>query len=130
MVVRSAVDGFAPGGEFQFTIMPPRDGKALASGLRERAWLLHSTVVFRASVFAEVGLYSDEFEAAEDYELFLRIASQYPVAVVPGRLVSIVCGVAGISLRKRGVPLLSRLPFPFRAFSWTCPRADTRPFPP
>jgi glycosyltransferase involved in cell wall biosynthesis len=125
MLVGSDADVFAAGGEYQFTIMPPRDGKALASGLKDRVWLLHSTVVFRASIFAEVGLYSDEFEAAEDYELFLRIARKYPVAVVPHRLVSIVCGVAGISARKRKIQLVSRLRIQLRYFSWTCYQSYT-----
>jgi len=125
MLVGSDADVFDPGGEYQFTIMPPRDGKALASGLRDRVWLLHSTVVFRASVFAKVGLYSDEFEAAEDYELFLRIARKYPVAVVPHRLVSIVCGAAGISARKGRVQLTSRLRIQLKYFSWTCYRSYT-----
>jgi len=119
MMVGCDVDLFAPDGEYLFTIAPPRDGKALAYGLRERSWLLHSTIMFRASVFAEVGLYSDEFKAAEDLELCLRIASKYEISVVPERLVSVVRSATGITSTRRRTQLVSRIRLQLRHFCWS-----------
>jgi hypothetical protein len=48
----------------------------------------------QAAYLEQVCLYSYKFEAAEDYELFLRIGGKYPIAVVPCRLVSVVSGAA------------------------------------
>ncbi len=123
MMTGCDVDVYAGDGEYQFTISPPRQRKALVSALKERSWLLHSTIMFRASVFGEVGLYSNEFEAAEDYEMCLRIAARYPVSVVPERLVSVVFSPTGISLTRRKTQLVSRIRLQLRYFQWGCPRS-------
>jgi len=123
MLVGSDVDVFNGEGQYQFTLTPPRNGKTLASSLIEHSWLLHSSLMFRASVFAEVGPYSAEFPAAEDHELCLRIGSKYPIAVVPERLVSMICSETGISIMKRRIQLISRLRLQLRYFRWTSPRS-------
>ncbi|HVV47384.1 MAG TPA: hypothetical protein VHC72_19370, partial [Bryobacteraceae bacterium] len=109
------------GSEYQFTITPPRNEKDLAAGLREHSWLLHSTLMFRAAVLAELGLYSEEFEAAEDHEICLRVATRYPIGVVPERLVSTIYTANGITFRKRRIQLISRLRIQSRYFSWASP---------
>lgn len=106
------------GGGWSFTIRPPRNPKDLATALRERVWLLHSTVTYRASVFREVGLYSDEFEAAEDYEILLRIASRHEIGIVPDTLVTCVFRQRGISGRKARTQLVSRFRIQMRYFNW------------
>ncbi len=42
-----------------------------------------SSVLFRRSVFAEVGEFDLELRVAEDYELYLRIAREFPVCCHP-----------------------------------------------
>jgi glycosyltransferase involved in cell wall biosynthesis len=106
-------------GSYCFTIEPPRDPAALAKALRERAWLLHPSVMYRASVFRDVGLYSNEFAAAEDYEMFLRIAVKYEVGVIPEPLLIYVVRRGSISGRKGRVQAISRLRIQFRYFQWT-----------
>jgi glycosyltransferase involved in cell wall biosynthesis len=105
-------------GSYCFTIQPPRDPAALASALHERAWLLHPSVMFRASVFQEVGLYTNTYEAAEDYELFLRIAQRFEIGVVPEPLLIYVLRNSSISARKARVQALSRLRIQLYYFRW------------
>ena len=113
----------AQGGAWSFTIRPPRDPGDLATSLRERVWLLHSTLTFRAAVFHEVGPYSDEFEAAEDYEILLRIAKRHRIGIVPETLVTCIFRSDGISGRKAHVQLVSRFRVQMRYFNWRSPRA-------
>jgi GT2 family glycosyltransferase len=122
MLVSCDVDVIGANGEYDFTIKPPRHAVALATGLKERVWLLHSTVMFRASVFRQVGLYTKEFDAAEDYDLFMRIASRFPIGVVPETLVVCPRTPRGISTLKARIQLTSRLRIQLRYFD---PRSRT-----
>ena len=106
-------------GRYLFTIEPPRNPKALARGLHERMWLMHPGIMLRADVLRETGLYTDRYTAAEDYELILRVAARYEVGVVPEPLLTYIVRDGGISGRKRGVQLLSRLRIQLRYFRWT-----------
>lgn len=105
-------------GAYRFTIEPPRDPEALRYALHERAWLLHPGVMYRAVVFREVGLYSDRFAAAEDYEMFLRIARKHEVGVVPEPLLIYVTRMHSISARKARLQAISRLRIQLRYFRW------------
>lgn len=46
-----------------------------------------SSVLIHRSVFDEVGLFDETLPACEDYDLWLRICSRWPVLFVPDRLV-------------------------------------------
>jgi glycosyltransferase involved in cell wall biosynthesis len=118
MLVGSDAEVRDQAGRWCFNLQPPRDPATLAKALHERAWLLHPSVMYRASVFHEIGLYSDEFTAAEDYEMFLRIASRYEVGVVPVPLIIYVTRNAGISGRKAYTQAVNRLRIQVRYFQW------------
>ena len=105
-------------GAYCFTIQPPRDPVVLAKALHERAWLLHPSVMFRARIFEEVGLYSGAYEAAEDYDLFLRIAQKYEIGVVPEPLLIYVLRPSSISARKARIQAISRLRIQLNYFQW------------
>ncbi|HEX4277451.1 MAG TPA: glycosyltransferase [Bryobacteraceae bacterium] len=105
-------------GAYRFTIQPPRDPETLAKALHERAWLLHPGVMYRAAVFEDVGLYSNEFAAAEDYEMFLRIARGHEVGVVPEPLLEYVMRTRSISARRSRTQAISRLRIQLRYFRW------------
>ena len=49
---------------------------------------IHCTVLARKSVLEKLGGFNKRFEPAEDYDLYLRITSQYPVANLPSVLAS------------------------------------------
>lgn len=106
-------------GTYCFTIQPPRDPVALATALHERSWLLHPSVMFRACVFQEVGLYSSAYEAAEDYDLFLRIAQRHEIGVVPEPLLIYVLRPGSISAQKARIQTISRLRIQITYFRWS-----------
>ena len=116
MLVGSDAEVRNEDGSYCFTIEPPRNSAALARALHERAWILHPTVMFRSSIFDEVGLYSDRYEAAEDYELFLRIAQNHEIAVVPEALLIYVLREGSISARRSRTQTISRLRIQLRYF--------------
>lgn len=56
------------------------EGDAYAALLRENIIGMHGSVMYRRSVFEAVRGFDVKLPAAEDYDLYLRIASQFPVA--------------------------------------------------
>jgi glycosyltransferase involved in cell wall biosynthesis len=46
-----------------------------------------SAVMMRREMFPVVGLFREDFPACEDYDMWLRISRQYPVHLIPDRLV-------------------------------------------
>jgi len=105
-------------GAYRFTIEPPRDPEVLAVALHERAWLLHPGVMYRGEVFADVGLYSSNYPAAEDYEMFLRISRKHEVGVVPEPLLIYVTRTRSISAQKVRTQAISRLRIQLLYFRW------------
>ena len=47
--------------------------------LRRNYIAMHATVMYRRAVFASVGSFNTSLRACEDYELYLRIARQFPI---------------------------------------------------
>jgi len=60
-------------GKYLFTLRFPTDHKAMLRKQRYLPALLHPSVMVRAEVFRKVGLYSDRYKTAEDYDLWVRI---------------------------------------------------------
>jgi SAM-dependent methyltransferase len=61
---------------------PPRievEGDAYVGLLQCNYIEMHATVVYRRAVFAAVGGFDPALKASEDFDLYLRIARQYPV---------------------------------------------------
>jgi glycosyltransferase involved in cell wall biosynthesis len=106
-------------GSYRYNMEPPRDPKTLALALHERAWLLHPGVMYRGALFGDLQLYSGEFAAAEDYELFLRIAQKYEIGVVPEPLLIYITRTGSISARRVRIQAVSRLRIQMRYFLWT-----------
>lgn len=119
MLVGSDTEVRDENGAYCFTIEPPREPSALAAALHERAWLMHPGVMYRTSVFHEAGFYSNEFAAAEDYEMFLRLARNYEIGVVPEPLLVYIVRKGSISGRKARIQAVSRLRIQIRYFQWT-----------
>lgn len=71
--------------------------------------ILHPTLMVRADVIREVGLYSERYPVAEDYELFRRIARKFPIVNIPTILVDTQLSVDGVSIARRRRQLLDRL---------------------
>ena len=45
--------------------------------------IVHSTVMFRTSLWCQLGGYRDYFQAAEDYDFFLRLSEHMRIALLP-----------------------------------------------
>lgn len=103
-------------GEAKFVHRPPVGAKRIRRALHFNNCLVHTSVMFRLDVVLKSGVYSSEFPAAEDYELFFRLASAYPVDVIPEVFVRSELNPHGISLSRRRVQLKSRFRIQLRYF--------------
>lgn len=68
-------------------VKPETEPDRLAAVLLRRNPFVHSSVLMRSDLVEKVGGYRAAFEAAEDYDLWLRIAEVTKVANLPERLV-------------------------------------------
>jgi glycosyltransferase involved in cell wall biosynthesis len=57
----------------------PSNGSPYVAFLRRNYVSMHGTVMYRRSVLAEASGFSTSLDAAEDYDLFLRLSRRYPV---------------------------------------------------
>ncbi len=62
---------------------PLHENPGYASLLRGNSIEMHATVIYRRDVFQQVGLFSIDLRACEDYDLYLRIARQMPICHFP-----------------------------------------------
>jgi len=74
----------------------------------------HPSMMFRARVFRDIGLYSNEFDAAEDYELVRRALGRFRMANLPDVLIDKVLAANSISTVRRRNQLRSRLRIQWR----------------
>lgn len=68
-------------------LTPATGSDSLTRALARMNPFIHSSVMFRASVARELGGYRPAFEAAEDYDLWLRISEVSGIAILPEVLV-------------------------------------------
>lgn len=92
-----------------FPYTPPCTPEEIRRALHRKCCFLHPTVMFRADVFAVVGGYRDKYPAAEDYDLFFRIAERFPTANIPEMLLEYEVSSKSISSRQRRKQVISRL---------------------
>jgi GT2 family glycosyltransferase len=86
LLLGSAVDKIDEAGRIVGSIRYPGEPDELQQELRRRNVFVHSSVMMRHSAVQRVGGYRGFFLAAEDYDLWLRIAEQGKVANLPDRL--------------------------------------------
>lgn len=68
-------------------LRPETDSIRLAAMLLTRNPFVHSTVLIRAQALSDAGGYRSACEAAEDYDLWLRLSERGDVAILPDALV-------------------------------------------
>lgn len=78
-------------------------------GLNYNSAVINTTFMVRTNVLRLVGLYSDRYSVAEDYELFRRISQQFSLSNIPDVLADRQVLATGISLTNRRRQLLDRL---------------------
>jgi len=101
----------------------PQDPRAIRNMLFFNVGISHASAMFRVAALREVGLYSEKYPAAEDYELLRRIATRYELGNVPEYLLAYRVSTQGQSLRRRRRQLLDRLKIQLRYFAPTSWRA-------
>jgi hypothetical protein len=74
------------GKPFATVLFPTQEGE-IRETLIKRSCFAHSTVVMLKQAISDVGGYRKAFFAAEDYDLWLRLAERYEVANLPSVLV-------------------------------------------
>jgi glycosyltransferase involved in cell wall biosynthesis len=110
MMVGGDADCVSADGRLLFTVIPPSTGNEILRALHRQCCIIHPTVMFRTEVLAEVGGYSEMYPAAEDYDLFFRIASKFSTANIPETVVRYEdSGRPSISAKRRRTQVRSRL---------------------
>ena len=110
-------------GAYLFTLRLPAEDAAIRRRQRYAPALLHPTVMIRTAVLREVGLYSDRYRTAEDYDLFVRIGRTRRLANIPEVLTEYVVSASGTTARRRRRTLLSRLRVQLANHAWGDPHA-------
>jgi glycosyltransferase involved in cell wall biosynthesis len=90
-----------PSGESLYTWRPPSEPERLRRFMHLQNPFVHSGAMYRTSAIRAVGVYGHAFPAAEDYELFWRIAHRFGVAMIGEVLMRCELNPAGISVQKR-----------------------------
>ncbi|MBC7284749.1 glycosyltransferase [Hoeflea sp.] len=110
-------------GEYLFTLRFPSEHERMLRKQRYAPALLHPTILIRTDALRDIGLYSDAYKTAEDYDLFVRMGSKYRLANIPEALTVYVVSASGTTALKRRRNLVSRLRIQMHNFSWTDPHA-------
>jgi glycosyltransferase involved in cell wall biosynthesis len=90
------------------------------SGVRNKMFfnspIINASSLIRTEAFRAVGPYSVDYPAAEDYELYRRIATRYDLDNLPELLIDIRESIHGISLSKRRRQVYDRLRIQIKYF--------------
>ncbi len=78
----------------------------------------HASAMIRVEALRTVGLYSQDYPAAEDYELLRRIGTCFELANIPECLLHYRISPMGQSVRRRRRQLFDRLRIQLKYFVW------------
>jgi glycosyltransferase involved in cell wall biosynthesis len=104
-------------GALLYRYHPPCDPAAVRDAMFFNMALGHTTVMLRASALAELGLYSDRYPVAEDYELMRRLGRRFDLANLPECLTDYRISKSGVSLQRRRRQLFDRLCIQLKYFA-------------
>jgi len=94
----------------------PRSPQAAKAAMRTNMSVINTSAMIRTDALRAVGLYSERYPAAEDYELFRRIATRFAIASIPEVLVDVCISPHGMSLQHRHRQLFDRLKIQLKYF--------------
>ena len=115
-LVGSAVEWRDDAGCSRFTRAFPTDHDDIVRAMHHTTALIHPSVMIRMSALDTVGRYSPDYPAAEDLELFWRMARRHRVANLAETLTVTRFDPAGVSIRRRRRQLVSTLRLQLRFF--------------
>lgn len=110
-------------GRFLYTARPPANPEGVKKALFQNAIVINSSLMIRTDVLRTVGLYSERYPVAEDYELLRRMAEKFAVTNIPQALVDYRMSAGSISMRRRRRQLLDRLRIQLTYFDAAEPHA-------
>lgn len=116
MLVGSSVNFNTPNSQLQYVFEAARTQAQIERRMRYSAAIVHSACMFRAEAFRKVGLYSDQYPHAEDYDLFFRLMDRYQIRNLPEILVTAGYFKGSISMFNRNASLKSRLRLQLKYF--------------
>ncbi|WP_136682322.1 glycosyltransferase [Falsirhodobacter xinxiangensis] len=96
-------------GKYLFTLRFPTDHAAMVRKQRYVPALLHPTIMIRTAALRQIGLYSDRYKTAEDYDLFVRMGRKWRLANIPEALTEYIVSDQGTTQAKRKRNLIARL---------------------
>lgn len=99
-----------------FEYRAPSQHEKIRDQMRLNNCLVHSGSMIRSDALKNVGLYREDSPVTEDYDLFLRIARQYTLAVLPRALTCCEYSRSGLSIAGRRVQQWQRLKLQMRYF--------------
>jgi glycosyltransferase involved in cell wall biosynthesis len=94
----------------------PDSPEGVKKALYSNSAIVNSSAMMRTSVLRELGLYSEDYPVAEDYELFRRISQRFEIANIPSVLVRGRISLGGLSLTYRRRQLFDRLRIQLKYF--------------
>lgn len=103
-------------GEVLYSINRSTEPDAIRKLMYFNIGVAHDTVMMRVEALQQVGLYSQDYPAAEDYELLRRISTHYDLANIPKCLHSYRISIGGQSRHRRRRQLFDRLRIQLRYF--------------
>jgi len=109
LLVGGAVKFIDLEGRQQFILRMPTDDLQIRRRMWANSAFMHPTVMFRSGVVVQVGLYPNDYPAAEDYAFFWSVMDVGEVANLPDVVLEYEVNPEGISLSNRSRQLSSRL---------------------
>jgi glycosyltransferase involved in cell wall biosynthesis len=108
-VVGTAAQLLGPAGPVQCYLRPPTTPTEVLRGLLEDNGPVHASVMFHKRAFDEVGGYREVYPAAQDRDLWLRIAERHRLANLPQALLLYRLHRDQISVTRLERQVMSRL---------------------
>ena len=99
-VVSSFVDFVDAERRHLFRYRAPTDHSGIVRRLRRNNCVMHPGSMIRVSALKQAGIYREDIPGAEDYELFLRLAQRYTLAVLPEVLTHMEYALNGTEHRR------------------------------
>ncbi|HSR09170.1 MAG TPA: glycosyltransferase [Bryobacteraceae bacterium] len=118
-VVSSFVDFVDAERGHLFRYRAPTSHAGIVRRLRRNNCVMHPGSMIRASALRQAGIYREDVPGAEDYELFLRLAQRYTLAVLPEVLTHMEYSLGGLSIAGRRRQQWQRLRLQLRYFDHT-----------
>ena len=122
-IVGSSVRYLDGAGRLLFVFRAAEEDAEIRRRMHINSCLIHPSIMIRMSVLKRVGMYSTDYPAAEDYELFFRVLGVSRACCIDAPLVNTVVSVNGISSSRRRAQLISRLRIQWRYFRAPVPQA-------